>query len=376
MKDSKYNALCVDTSIFINHGLTLNKGLLKRLDQFKNSKIKLVIPNIIMNELEKHLLKKKSEKHIDLNSSIKDFIRYHDSNNEKLVEFQNIVNEFTPNISTNKSISNFINKTGLKIINVDDYLDVKKLIEMYFLNQPPFEETGKKKSEFPDAIALLSLDAWAEECNIKVIAVSTDKGWLNYSEHSEYIDVVDDLSNAISTLQSQIDPEILLSKLANMLDAPYGEFYNLIKEKAESYTNQIESQPDAISNFDIDSDYLEVNFNEITFSHSSSSSLFLQLIQFEDNMVVVQTNVDINATAHCDFTLLVRDSTDKDYYNIGTTSESTNFDFNTDILITFTGNFENVSNITGVDIDDVEFLSSPSYIDFGYIEPSYNYESD
>ncbi|EOV8088556.1 PIN domain-containing protein [Providencia rettgeri] len=58
MKDSKYNALCVDTSIFINHGLTLNKGLLKRLDQFKDSNIELVIPDIIIEELKKHLLKK------------------------------------------------------------------------------------------------------------------------------------------------------------------------------------------------------------------------------------------------------------------------------------------------------------------------------
>ncbi len=52
MKDSKYNALCVDTSIFINHGLTLNKGLLKRLDQFKDSNIELVIPDIIIEELK------------------------------------------------------------------------------------------------------------------------------------------------------------------------------------------------------------------------------------------------------------------------------------------------------------------------------------
>ncbi|EPL3992963.1 PIN domain-containing protein [Providencia stuartii] len=376
MKNSKYNALCIDTSIFIKNGLTLDKGLLRRLEQFKDSNIELVIPDIIIEELKKHLLKKKQEKHAGLSSAIKDFIRYYDSHNDRLVDFQDMVSELIPNESTDKSISEFIGRTGLEIINVDDCLDVKKLMKMYFSNQPPFEETGKKKSEFPDAIALLSLDAWAEEYNKKIIAVSIDQDWLKYSEHSEHIDVIDDLSSAISKLQSQIDPEILLTELANMLDSSSGQFYSLIKEKAEDYTNQIESQPDVNSDFEFDYDYLEISFNDITLSHSPSNPLFLKLIQFEDDMVVVQTRVNINATAYCDFTLFHRDSIDKDYFNIGTTSESTNFDFDTDILITFTGNFENVSNIIDVDIYDVEFLSSPSYISFGYIEPSYNYEPD
>ncbi|HEM7146119.1 TPA: DUF4935 domain-containing protein [Providencia stuartii] len=58
MKNSKYNALCIDTSIFIKNGLTLDKGLLRRLEQFKDSNIELVIPDIIIEELKKHLLKK------------------------------------------------------------------------------------------------------------------------------------------------------------------------------------------------------------------------------------------------------------------------------------------------------------------------------
>lgn len=74
-------------------------------------------------------------------------------------------------------------------------------MEMYFSTEPPFETGKDKKNEFPDAIALLALEGWAEKNKINIIAVSQDKGWKNYSEGSDRITLISSLAEALEKFQ-------------------------------------------------------------------------------------------------------------------------------------------------------------------------------
>ena len=74
---------------------------------------------------------------------------------------------------------------------------MKRLIAMYFEPSPPFEGTGKKKNEFPDAIALITLEDWAREPEKKILAVSKDHGWVSFAEKSEFIDINKELPAAL-----------------------------------------------------------------------------------------------------------------------------------------------------------------------------------
>ena len=65
---------------------------------------------------------------------------------------------------------------------------------------PPFEEPDKKKHEFPDAIALLSLEEWAEVNKTRILAVSCDRGWAAFAAESEWIVVDSDLASALAEL--------------------------------------------------------------------------------------------------------------------------------------------------------------------------------
>ena len=53
-----YNAILIDTSIFDGNGLRLETGLLGKLRQFKKTKIDLLLPDVIKNEIQSHLEKK------------------------------------------------------------------------------------------------------------------------------------------------------------------------------------------------------------------------------------------------------------------------------------------------------------------------------
>ena len=56
-----YSALTIDTSIFKQNGLKLNKGLLAQLHKFKDNPINLILSDIVYRELKSHLDRKEKE---------------------------------------------------------------------------------------------------------------------------------------------------------------------------------------------------------------------------------------------------------------------------------------------------------------------------
>ncbi len=70
--------------------------------------------------------------------------------------------------------SQFAEVTSLKIVEAQDYVMIGNLIQKYFQAKQPFSETRKKKNEFPDAIALMSLETWANKNQTKIIVVTSD----------------------------------------------------------------------------------------------------------------------------------------------------------------------------------------------------------
>jgi hypothetical protein len=78
------------------------------------------------------------------------------------------------------SCDKFIAQTNTTVV---PYINVslEYVMTAYFDTIAPFQ-TGKKKREFPDAVALFSLDKWAEENNRRIAAISCDNDWLTFAE--------------------------------------------------------------------------------------------------------------------------------------------------------------------------------------------------
>jgi chromosome condensin MukBEF complex kleisin-like MukF subunit len=100
---------------------------------------------------------------------------------------------------------------------------------------------GKKKAEFPDAISLLSLEAWAEANEKRILAVSGDKDWAAYAENSERIDVVSKLSDALAMLQEHAEEagEFVQKLLADMQEGRRekmkAQFVSRLREGVSDY---------------------------------------------------------------------------------------------------------------------------------------------
>lgn len=83
-----------------------------------------------------------------------------DLSSEDIDKFRNAFQ--APKDAVKNRIERFQKETRLRFIRADR-ADMERLVNSYFKPLPPFESSGDKKNEFPNAIALLSLEKWAEE---------------------------------------------------------------------------------------------------------------------------------------------------------------------------------------------------------------------
>lgn len=73
--------------------------------------------------------------------------------------------------------------------------------------------------------------------------------------------------------------------------------------------------------------------------------------------------------AEGNFSLSVHDSIDKDYVDMGSVTATVEEEFESEILITITGNLD--GEIRDLTIEDVEIVSPIKCIHFGTLEPNF-----
>ncbi len=364
-----YGAITIDTSVFDQKGLKLESGILKTLEQFKGKPSYLILSEIIVKEVHAHLKKKASDSRTQLKKAIRES-RLNLSGSEE--DFDQASNKLIPKqddneIATNR-INSFVENTGAEVIPATGRVELDEIIRRYFQSEAPFAESRKKKSEFPDAIALLSLESWAKENNVRILAVTTDDDWEKFAEQSNHVDVVKDLAAAISQFQPHTAAiEFCMYISSKLPDNEPKDIYEAIHYYLSTSVSELDLFPEASSFFSWESDNVEVVFEEFQFVTDQDGNALLQPVQGQNEMLIVEAKVIIDATAYGTFSLSVRDPIDKDYVTIGGASPNTDFQFESEVLLTFEGNFEGENG--EVELTGFELLSYPDSVDFGEIEP-------
>ncbi|MBX9346615.1 PIN domain-containing protein, partial [Chromobacterium vaccinii] len=251
MCDKEYDTLLIDASTYIGNALRLEKGLLGKLTQFKRSPIIFLIPDVIKNEVKKHLEMKIKAARAALEKSLNeagDHLFFDGSalNDAKksLIDSQEIEE------LADSRLENFIVNTGAMLLECGKYVSVSSLLGQYFSNLPPFAESGSKKCEFPDAIVLMAIEKWADSENKCVLAVSNDGDWKRYCETSSKIDCENNLGVALDKFNKQTAPYALLDKLEQALKMESAQSFLLsIEDKLKNALDGFTPDQEADSHF-------------------------------------------------------------------------------------------------------------------------------
>jgi PIN domain len=367
-----YGAITLDTSIFKQKRLFLESGILKTLEQFKCIPSRLILPEIIKREVQAHLATEISKARAQVYKALSDNIK-HLTQNEKSIEQAKhlLIPSKKDDEFAESRLESFIDNTGAEIIQATGLVEWDEVIERYFHAKPPFSNSVKKKYEFPDAIALISLESWARNNSTKVLAVSNDGDWEAFAKDSEYIDVIKDLAQAIAVFQplkAAIDYCRVLA--ADLPLAKPDQICAAIEHFLSDLVPEMNAHADAISPFIWESDTIEIDYQRFEFEVDENNKALVQPVQSEENHILIEAKVTVYATASCLFDFSVRDSIDKDYVKIGDASVSTELEFEAEILFSLDGDY--VNSPDNVNVEIMEYSTYPITIDFGDIEPDYD----
>jgi hypothetical protein len=375
---SDCDALTIDTNIFSGAGYAIESGLLAQLDQFATSEVDLVFSDIVRQELrsQSHLPKKIKDARADLQRATRNAGRERLINDTQVSEAQKaLANAKSDQEIADERLNGFLDRCGAVVVE-STAVTLKEVTDMYFASQPPFEEAGDKKAEFPDAIALLSLEKWARENEKKVLAVSKDKGWKAFCDKSEFLLHTFELGTALAYFQPHNRVEQLSQELADAIasDQDVHGALAAMEERIKVRVENMEVDVEATSRFYFEPSEVYAIYESHEFQQLSGNRIDMEVVRVTSEEVVVRLLAQINCTVHASFSLSMTDPIDKDQINMGSQGADVEQTFETEVLVTFKGDFS--KGLSGVEVSDVEVVDEMPTVDFGEIEIDYGGDDD
>ncbi|MEQ5125554.1 PIN domain-containing protein [Providencia alcalifaciens] len=371
-----FGAITLDNSTLMGEGYKFHEGLLQQMGQFKDSPVKVIQTDIVHNEAIKHISQELSRARTSIEQALRaasKHLKIKKSDIEQAKELLTV--EGTDETIAAIRLENYYSFIGAEKIDSATYTDLSSLMEMYFSTKAPFETGKDKKNEFPDAIALLSIERWAEKNDINIVAVSQDKGWKNFSIHSNRITLVSSLGEALEKFQ----PHNAVAKIISHIRESFLPNHdNYVQQAIESAI--IDSFDGGNIAVEADS-YLFYDWDDVSVSYISheldkdnEGLIKIRVVRIDDESIILKVGATVETEVEASFDFSVRDSIDRDYVHMGGNNCSTTESYHTDILLTLTGDFD--QDFDSIDIDNVEVLNTITEANFGTIEPDWRNDYD
>ena len=196
--EGKVFAISIDTAIFYAKLMRFQDTLLQRLDQFHQRDIRVVIADVVADEIKDHLRRDAVKTQAELRKALRAhnnrWRRAPAKNEASALQIDSDASSFAQD-----KFDEFLRHVNGEVISTGDVPNaVEQVFTRYFANEPPFGPAEKRKYEFPDAFALIGLNSLAAKEGRTLICVSPDKGWTKYAEKSENLVCVNSLEEALS----------------------------------------------------------------------------------------------------------------------------------------------------------------------------------
>lgn len=232
IQNGKIGALALDTSTLRAASYAFERGLLKQVTHLRAHGVTVLLPDIVMHEVSAHLREDATLLVSKLQGVIEDLRRKNLTSSATCAALSSASDTVCAEAQERPAqrLQEWIIKAGIEVVYADDFVQVQDLVALYVAGDPPFIVEGKKKSEFPDALALLALKGWAENNDTCVLAVSSDDDWKRFSESSSEVYAIQDLGAALSAFQTPNAANVCRALFMSIDNGdPYGLEAELLK---------------------------------------------------------------------------------------------------------------------------------------------------
>ena len=309
----------IDTNIFDAAKYNLSDASTLRIleNHVKSGKIKVVLSDIVVQESKRHIAARVKEVcgivNIARNSALKVYNEHLISSIGMNEMFRIVESEDDIIAKEEKVFDDFLCAIDAEILGTD-LIDINSVLSDYFGAKPPFEESGKKKSEFPDAFIAQQIRNRFGETETVVI-VSNDKGFIRACGESEnhlFFNSLGALYNAISKEDAAYDDTIaVIKELQLRISAAVKEY---IKGNENIDVHGLSYDKDGIeSGYDYSEVYLH-SISDVTFSVHSVDE-----ISENKSIVTLSCKADISADCYYeDYANAPWDPEEKEYVFVDT----------------------------------------------------------
>lgn len=242
LASKRISAITVDTSIFDEKQLNFTESPLANLAAIKGSPFNFILSQTVVAETKLHLEKAAADALRTSKKEIGAALYAFDTRTptrDAIMEM--ITGGKAASQIAEERLSAYIDATQCNVVVDTDLVNTKEIMDLYFSSHAPFGQ-GRKKNEFPDAIALIALEKTAIIKDTCLLVVSKDGDWQNFCEKSERLYIVRELERALDLMQDA--PAALRKSIAHWLgsggDGRSGVQY-LLNNKVEHIDFSVEA---------------------------------------------------------------------------------------------------------------------------------------
>ena len=370
----------IDTNVLEGKGFDFNRGALNVLHRQRPSWMTLQLSDIVEHEVNDHRLRDLTEAKQKLDSALNHMRRKAaldvskvTAELEALAVLESAKNQFKTELQS------FILGFDGQILPTRGETLASDLFARYFAKEPPFEVVKDKKSEFPDAAALLVLERCALENETLGLLISNDKGWRSFANQSEYLFCVSTLEEFTGLFEAISEhSKELQSKLRASLEDQSSIASVLVRDAIASHVAEAEWSIDEIcsgSAHRLEGEAYDANVVAVRPDFQNMQGWFTD----EDSpMYVVELPVSISVEVSVSVAFFQWDSIDHEEIPLGSQDISVPMDIDVSVFLTSTG------ELMAAQVDDwsidVEIASGSYSVDAGEVNLDYGddeeYDSD
>ncbi|MER9387798.1 PIN domain-containing protein [Mesorhizobium sp. M0435] len=177
----RIGGISLDTTAFDRYQCNLQAPALLGLAQFLGSKTQFILSDVVAGEIKSHVARDAANAKQELLSALREVRhRWRRPVDSKAIEVALGLEQPTQDFAEDY-FDVFAGVTKPDLISADGRVTHAEILRRYFAPEPPFSTKDRKKSEFPDALALLSLESWAADNKTLVLVVSRDGDWQTFA---------------------------------------------------------------------------------------------------------------------------------------------------------------------------------------------------
>jgi hypothetical protein len=358
------SAITVDTTVFDDNGMRLDRGLFSQLLQFGRHPANLVISEVVLKEITRHLTGSINIKKERLGRDMIDAADFVGFDLKYVQEIKDKFRELPASSDLCKAqIDKFLNVSGTIVVEAADHIDVSDVLKCYFDSAAPFHHENPKKKEFPDAIALLSLEAWAMDEETEMVVVSRDSDWETFCNESEKLHLVKDLATALAMFQTPDEAvKNLVENLRSTLNNPKSDLFLAIENEIREFDWVSHVTSDIESQFQCEEDDSEIEIKKCIFVDRPDA---IAVTDIDAEAVSVIFAFQIAGEYIANFSFEKWDSIDREYISMGSGSVEQDFDVSVSVVLRIPNK--------STDPEDMEWEIEPNSLHFylGELEPDW-----